>query len=208
VTDLPSSYRRHLSSYRYGPGVFKIDYALSGPAPRKDSGCLGAATVHLGGTLEEFTASERAPGCGEHTQHPFVLFVQQTPFDSSRAPAGQHTAWAYCHVPGGSTVDMTGAVEAQIKRFAPGFRDLVLARSTRTAAEMEANDPNYIGSDINGGIQDLRQLYTRPAVRISPYTMPARDIFICSSSTPPGGDVHGICGYHAARVVIKTVLSN
>jgi phytoene dehydrogenase-like protein len=204
---LPSSYRRQLSHYRYGPGVFKIDYALSEPAPWKAAACRRAATVHLGGTLEEIATSERAPGRGEHALHPFVLFVQQTLFDPSRAPAGQHTAWAYCHVPNGSTIDMTGAIETQIERFAPGFRDVVLARHTCNAAEMEAYDPNYIGGDINGGVQDLRQLYTRPAVRLSPYTTPTQNIFICSSSTPPGGGVHGMCGYHAAQAVLKTVLS-
>ena len=204
---LPSGYRRELSRYRYGPGVFKIDYALSGPVPWKAAGCRRAATVHLGGTLEEINASERAPRGGEHAQRPYVLFVQQTPFDPSRAPAGMHTAWAYCHVPAGSTVDMTRPIEAQIERFAPGFRDLVLARSTRTAVEMEAYNPNYIGGDINGGVQDLLQLYTRPAARISPYTTPARELFICSSSTPPGGGVHGMCGYHAALAALKTVLS-
>jgi len=204
---LPPGYRGQLGRYRYGPGVFKIDYALSGPAPWKAAGCMRAGTVHLGGTLEEIAASERAPGRGEHARHPSVLFVQHTPFDPSRAPAGQHTAWAYCHVPAGSTTDMTGAIEAQIERFAPGFRDLVLARSTYTATEMEAYNPNYIGGDINGGIQDLRQLYTRPTARISPYTTPARDIFFCSSSTPPGGGVHGMCGFHAARAALRTVLS-
>jgi phytoene dehydrogenase-like protein len=203
---LPPGYRRQLSRYRYGPGVFKIDYALSGPAPWKAAGCGRAATVHLGGTLEEITASERAPSRGEYAQHPYVLFVQQTPFDPSRAPTGMHTAWAYCHVPAGSTVDMTQAIEDQIERFAPGFRDLVLARSTRTAVEMEAYNPNYIGGDINGGVQDLLQLYTRPAARLSPYTTPARELFICSSSTPPGGGVHGMCGYHAALAALKTVL--
>ena len=204
---LPADYRRRLERYRYGPGVFKIDYALSGPAPWTAPGCQRAATVHLGGTLEEIAASERAPGRGEHAARPFVLFVQQTPFDPSRAPSGKHTAWAYCHVPAGSTVDMTRIIEAQIERFAPGFRDLVLARSTRTAAEMESYNPNYIGGDINGGVQDLRQLYTRPVARLSPYTTPARDIFICSSSTPPGGGVHGMCGYHAAQAALKTALS-
>ena len=204
---LPQGYRRRLSRYRYGPGVFKIDYALSEPAPWKAESCRRAATVHLGGTMEEIAASERAPGRGEHAQRPFVLFVQQTPFDSSRAPDQKHTAWAYCHVPAGSTVDMTEIIEDQIERFAPGFRDLVLARSTRTAAEMESYNANYIGGDINGGVQDLLQLYTRPVARFSPYTTPDREIFICSSSTPPGGGVHGMCGYHAAQAALKTVLN-
>ena len=204
---LPQGYRRRLNRYRYGPGVFKIDYALSEPVPWKAPGCQRAATVHLGGTLEEIAASERAPGRGEHSDHPFVLFVQQTPFDPSRAPDQKHTAWAYCHVPAGSTVDMTKIIEDQIERFAPGFRDLVLARSTRTAAEMESYNPNYIGGDINGGVQDLLQLYTRPVARLSPYTTPDPEIFICSSSTPPGGGVHGMCGYHAAQAALKTVLN-
>ena len=202
---LSSGYQRQLARYRYGPGVFKIDYALSGPVPWKDHSCCRAATVHLGGSLEEIATSERAPGRGEHASRPFVLFVQQSPFDPSRAPSGKHTAWAYCHVPAGSTLDMTGAIEGQIERFAPGFRDLVLARSTRTAAEMEIYNPNYIGGDINGGVQDLFQLYTRPVARFSPYTTPARDIFICSSSTPPGGGVHGMCGYHAAQAALRVI---
>ena len=202
---LPAGYQRQLARYRYGPGVFKIDYALSGPVPWKDPACNRAATVHLGGSLEEIAASERSPGRGEHSARPYVLFVQQTLFDPSRAPAGQHTAWAYCHVPNGSTINMTGAIEAQVERFAPGFRDLVLARSTRNAAQMEAYNPNYVGGDINGGVQDLLQLYTRPVARLSPYTTPARDIFICSSSTPPGGGVHGMCGYHAARAALRVM---
>ena len=203
---LPSGYRSQLERFRYGPGVFKIDYALSGPAPWKAPRVMRAATVHLGGSLEEIAASERAPSRGEHSPRPYVLFVQQTPFDPSRAPAGCHTAWAYCHVPHGSDVDMTGAIEAQIERFAPGFRDLVLARSTRTAVEMEAYNPNYVGGDTNGGVQDLLQLYTRPVPRLSPYTTPARDIFICSSSTPPGGGVHGMCGSLAAQAALRGVL--
>ena len=206
---LPPSYRRKLRGYRYGPGVFKVDYALDGPAPWRAAECLRAGTVHLGGTLDEIAASERAIWRGEHAAHPYVLFVQQTPFDPTRAPAGKHTAWAYCHVPHGSTVDMTGAIEAQIERFAPGFRDRILARSTRTAAEMAAYNPNYIGGDINGGVQDLRQLFTRPVASLSPYTTPdfgeasMSGIFLCSSSTPPGGGVHGMCGYWAAQAALR-----
>lgn len=196
---LPATYRRKLRGYRYGPGVFKVDYALDGPAPWRAAACLRAGTVHLGGTLDEIAASERAIWQGEHAAHPYVLFVQQTPFDPTRAPAGKHTAWAYCHVPHGSTVDMTAAIEAQIERFAPGFRDRILARSTLNAAEMAAYNPNYIGGDINGGVQDLRQLFTRPVASRSPYTTPASGIFLCSSSTPPGGGVHGMCGYFAAQ---------
>lgn len=200
---LPASYRRKLRGYRYGPGVFKVDYALDGPAPWRASECLRAGTVHLGGTLDEIAASERAVWRGEHAAHPYVLFVQQTPFDPTRAPAGKHTAWAYCHVPHGSTVDMTAAIEAQIERFAPGFRDRILARSTLNAAEMAAYNPNYIGGDINGGVQDLRQLFTRPVASLNPYTTPASGIFLCSSSTPPGGGVHGMCGYFAAQAALR-----
>ena len=199
----PRGYLRQLSGYRYGPGVFKIDYALAEPVPWKDAACARAATVHLAGTLQEIVASERAPARGEHAARPFVLFVQQSSFDPSRAPAGRHTAWAYCHVPAGSTRDMTTAIEDQVERFAPGFRDVVLARSTRNAAQMESYNPNYVGGDINGGIQDLLQLYTRPVARLSPYTTPAKDIFICSSSTPPGGGVHGMCGFHAAQAALR-----
>jgi phytoene dehydrogenase-like protein len=201
---LPAPYRRKLGGYRYGPGVFKMDYALDSPVPWQAAECLQAGTVHLGGTLAEIAASERAVWRGEHPERPYVLFVQQTPFDPTRAPAGKHTAWAYCHVPHGSTVDMTGRIEAQIERFAPGFGERILARSTRTAAEMAAYNPNYIGGDINGGVQDLRQLYTRPVASLNPYATPASGIFLCSSSTPPGGGVHGMCGYFAAQAALKT----
>jgi phytoene dehydrogenase-like protein len=201
---LPAGYRSQLLRYRYGPGVFKLDYALSAPIPWKDPACARAATVHLGGSLEEIAASEQAPQRGEHAARPYVLLAQQSLFDPTRAPAGQHTAWVYCHVPSGSTVDMTAVIEAQIERFAPGFHGVVLARSTRSPAQIESYNPNYIGGDINGGVQDLLQLYTRPVARLSPYTTPARDIFICSSSTPPGGGVHGMCGFHAARAVLKS----
>jgi len=200
---LPAPYRRKLRGYRYGPGVFKVDYALDSPVPWRAAECLQAGTVHLGGTLDEIAASERAVWRGEHPERPYVLFVQQSPFDPTRAPAGKHTAWAYCHVPHGSTVDMTGRIEAQIERFAPGFRERILARSTRTAAEMVAYNPNYIGGDINGGVQDLRQLYTRPVASLNPYATPASGIFLCSSSTPPGGGVHGMCGYFAAQAALK-----
>ncbi len=202
---LPAGYLSALNRYRYGSGVYKIDYALSGPVPWKDPACSRAATVHIGGSLEEIAASERAPARGEHSSAPYVLFVQQTLFDPTRAPAGQHTAWAYCHVPSGSTQDMTGPIEAQIERFAPGFRDLILARSTRNSLEMESYDPNYVGGDINGGAQDLLQLYTRPVARLSPYSTPARNIFLCSSSTPPGGGVHGMCGYYAALAALRSI---
>jgi phytoene dehydrogenase-like protein len=200
---LPPDYLRQLNRYRYGPGVFKLDYALSGPVPWKDPACQRAATVHLGSTLEEISASESSPERRQHSARPYVLFVQQTLFDPSRAPAGKHTAWAYCHVPHGSQVDMTLPIERQIERFAPGFKDLVLARSVHNSSQMEAYNPNYIGGDINGGVEDLFQLWTRPVARLNPYTTPARDIFLCSSSTPPGGGVHGMCGYFAAQAVLR-----
>ena len=203
---LPERYRRQLESYRYGPGVFKIDYALNGPIPWQAPGVDQAGTVHLGGTLEEIAASERVIWQGEVPDRPFVLLAQQSLFDSSRAPNGKHTAWAYCHVPNGSTADMTARIEAQIERFAPGFKQLILARSTHNAMDMQAYNPNYVGGDINGGIQDLRQLFTRPVARWVPYSTPNKHIYICSSSTPPGGGVHGMCGYHAARAAIRRTL--
>ena len=204
---LPARYRRQLESYRYGPGVFKIDYALNAPIPWQAPGVNQAGTVHLGGTCEEIAAAERLVWRGEIPERPFVLLAQQSLFDSSRAPAGKHTAWAYCHVPHGSAVDVTTRIEAQIERFAPGFRNLVLARSTRNAQEMQAYNPNYIGGDINGGVQDLRQFFTRPVARWSPYTTPDKGIYLCSSSTPPGGGVHGMCGYNAAKAAMHRSLS-
>jgi phytoene dehydrogenase-like protein len=200
---LPEGYRRRLGRYRYGVGVCKVDFALDGPIPWKAPECRQTGTVHVGGTLEEISASERETWRGEHPERPFVLVAQQSLFDPSRAPQGKHTAWAYCHVPNGSTVDMTGRITAQIERFAPGFRDLILAKNTRTAVEMEQYNPNYIGGDINGGVQDWRQFFTRPTISLSPYTTPAKGIYLCSSSTPPGGGVHGMCGYHAAQAVIE-----
>ncbi|MEK9164728.1 MAG: NAD(P)/FAD-dependent oxidoreductase [Chloroflexota bacterium] len=201
--ELPTGYRRALERYRYGSGVFKMDWALSGPIPWKAAEASRAATVHLGGTLDEIAAAEHETRSGQHPERPFVLLAQQSLFDASRAPEGKHTAWAYCHVPGGSAMDMTGPIETQIERFATGFRDLILARSVRAAPEMEQYNANYIGGDINGGVQDMWQLYTRPAWRLSPYTTPNPRLFICSSSTPPGGGVHGMCGYHAARAVLR-----
>jgi phytoene dehydrogenase-like protein len=203
---LPQAYRRQLKGYRYGPGVFKIDYALDGPIPWKAEECSRAGTVHLGGRLEEISAAESAVWRGEHPQKPLVLLAQQSLFDPTRAPRGKHTAWAYCHVPHGSAQDMTGPIEAQIERFAPGFRHRVLARCTHNAVEMEHYNPNYIGGDINGGVQDLRQLFTRPTVRWVPYSTPDEDIYLCSSSTPPGGGVHGMCGFHAAQAALKRSL--
>ncbi len=199
---LPGSYQRQLQRYRYGPGVFKIDLALDGPIPWKAQECLRAGTVHIGGTFSEIAASERAVSRGEHSEKPFVLLAQQSLFDPTRAPAGKHTVWAYCHVPSGSTFDMTERIELQIERFAPGFRDRILARSTMNSLEVERYNANYVGGDINGGLQDLWQFFTRPTFRPVPYTTPAKNLFICSSSTPPGGAVHGMCGYFAARAAL------
>jgi len=200
---LPAGYRRQLAAYRYGPGAFKLDYALDGPIPWRAPECAQAATVHLGGTLEEIAAAERAVWQGRHPEQPFVLLVQHTLFDPSRAPAGRHTCWAYCHVPNGSTADMTAQVEAQIERFAPGFRDRILARHAMHTAALARYNPNYVGGDFNGGVQDWRQLYTRPARHWPPYATPIPWLYLCSSSTPPGGGVHGMCGYHAARLALR-----
>ena len=202
---LPHRYARKLEGYRYGEGVFKVDWALDGPIPWKAPECARAGTVHLGGTMGEIAAAERAVGRGEHPDRPFVLVAQQSLFDPSRAPAGKHTAWAYCHVPNGSTVDMTGRIESQVERFAPGFRERVLARNVMSTRQIEEYNPNYVGGDINGGVQDLRQLYTRPTLSLTPYSTPAKGLYICSSSTPPGGGVHGMCGYHAARAALRQV---
>jgi phytoene dehydrogenase-like protein len=200
---LPAGYARRLEAYRYGAGVFKVDWALDGPIPWKAPEIAQAATVHLGGTFEEIRAAEAAVARGEHPERPFVLLAQTSLFDASRAPAGCHTVWAYCHVPNDSTVDMTSRLEAQIERFAPGFRDRILARSVRDAPAMEQYNSNYIGGDINGGVQDWRQFWTRPVARWVPYSTPNPAIYICSSSTPPGGGVHGMCGYHAAQAVLR-----
>lgn len=202
---LPAAYRRRLVGYRYGPGVFKVDWALDGPIPWKVADCARAGTVHLGGSLEEIAAAERAVWRGEPPEKPFVLIAQPSLFDPTRAPPGKHTVWAYCHVPNGSTFDMTGRIEAQIERFAPGFRERVLARSAMSPAALEAYNPNYIGGDINGGVQDWRQLFTRPAPRLVPYSTPAKGLYLCSASTPPGGGVHGMCGYHAAMAALRAV---
>jgi len=202
---LPPGYRRQLAHYRYGPGVFKIDWALSEPIPWRAPECRLSATVHLGGTFEEIAASARRAWLGEPEERPFVLLSQPTLFDPSRAPEGKHTAWAYCHVPNGSTVDMTAAIERQVERFAPGFRETILARSTFTAAEMEEYNPNLVGGEINGGAETLYQFAFRPARRLDPYRTPTEGLFLCSSSTPPGGGVHGMCGYNAARSVLRTL---
>jgi phytoene dehydrogenase-like protein len=200
---LPDRYRNRLERYRYGQGVFKIDWALSEATPWRDAIARRAGTLHIGGSLAEIAAGERAIWEGRLPDPPFVLFAQPSVFDPTRAPAGRHTAWAYCHVPRGSTADMTAAIEGVIERRAPGFRDCILARHTIRADEFEQYNPNYIGGDINGGVQDWRQLFTRPVARLDPYTTPVDNFFLCSSSTPPGGGVHGMCGYHAARSVLR-----
>jgi phytoene dehydrogenase-like protein len=201
--ELPRRYRRALGRFRYGPGVFKLDYALSGPVPWSAEPCRSAGTVHLGGTLEEIALSEQTVSQGGHSDRPYVLVAQQSLVDPGRAPEGCHTLWAYCHVPNGSTVDMTAAIERQLERFAPGFSELVLARAARGPAALEADNPNYIGGDINGGLANLRQVLARPVLRANPYATPNPRLFLCSSSTPPGGGVHGMCGYHAARAVLR-----
>jgi phytoene dehydrogenase-like protein len=199
----PEGYRKKLRKFRYGPGVFKIDWALDGPVPWKNKQCMLAPTVHVGGTIDEVAESERIMSQGGHAERPFVLFAQQSLFDETRAPAGKHTGWAYCHVPHGSTVDMTERIERQIERFAPGFRDLILARHTFNTSEIEAHNANMIGGDIGGGANDLWQFLARPFPRLDPYSTPNEKIFLCSSSTPPGGGVHGMCGYWAAQSAMK-----
>ncbi len=200
---LPAGYVKRLRRYRYGPGVFKLDLALDGPIPWKDPRVLEASTVHLGGTVEELAAGEKAVWKGEHPERPFVLVVQQSQFDPSRAPAGKHTGYAYCHVPAGSTVDMTDAIERQIERFAPGFRDRILARHPMSTADLTLENPNYVGGAIAGGVADLVQFVARPVARLDPYSTPNPRLFICSASTPPGGGVHGMCGYFAARSALR-----
>jgi phytoene dehydrogenase-like protein len=200
---LPDRYRRVLGRFRYGPGVFKIDWALDGPAPWTNREIRSAATVHVGGTAGEIAAAQRDVARGLHPERPFTLFAQPSLFDPTRAPAGHHTAWAYCHVPHGSTVDMTGAIEAQIERFAPGFRDCIVARHTMGPAAIEAHNANNVGGDINGGRSDLRQLFARPRLSLHPWATPRRGLYLCSSSTPPGGGVHGMCGWHAARLALR-----
>ncbi|MAQ16569.1 MAG: FAD-dependent oxidoreductase [Sandaracinus sp.] len=196
---LPDLYVERLERFRYGPGVFKVDWALAEPIPWKDPAVADASTVHLGGTLTEVAAGEAAMFQGEHPARPFVLLCQQSHFDPSRAPAGRHTGYAYCHVPAGSTVDMSAAIEAQVERFAPGFRETILARHTTDAAAVERYNPAWVGGAITGGVADAGQLFTRPVARLDPYSTPHPRLFLCSASTPPGGGVHGMCGYHAAE---------
>ncbi|MGN6295346.1 MAG: phytoene desaturase family protein [Ginsengibacter sp.] len=198
-------YEWQLRNYQYGAGVFKIDWALSQPVPFTDKKCRAAATIHIGGSLQEICDSENAISKNQIPDKPFVLFVQPGVVDSSRAPAGKQTAWAYCHVPNGSTKDMTEAIENQVERFAPGFKDCILARHVMNTHDIQDYNSNYMGGDINGGAATITQIFTRPAIRLSPYKTPAKGIYLCSSSTPPGGGVHGICGYYAARAALKDV---
>lgn len=200
---LPRGYVRRLRRFRYGPGVFKLDWALGGPIPWRDPSCLAASTVHLGGTLEEISAAERAMWRGEHPERPYVLVCQQSQLDDSRAPAGQHTGYAYCHVPAGSTLDRTEVVERQVERFAPGFRDRILARRAMRAVDFAGYNRNYVGGAITGGVADIFQLFSRPVLRINPYTTPHPRLFLCSAATPPGGGVHGMCGFFAARAALR-----
>ena len=199
---LPPSYRRRLGRFRSGPGVFKIDWALDGPIPWTNEHVQRAGTVHLGGTFEEIAAAEAEVHAGRHPDRPYVLLAQQSQFDATRAPAGRHTAWAYCHVPNGSTVDRTAAIESQIERFAPGFRDLVAARHTIDAPAMEAYNANYLGGDITGGLTDLRQFVARPTLSLHPWSTPIEGVYLCSASTPPGPGVHGMSGRAAAELAM------
>jgi phytoene dehydrogenase-like protein len=201
----PKRYRDALARYQYGPGVFKADYALSSPIPWSNPDCHKAGTIHVGGTLDEIMASEEDVTQGIHPQKPFVLVAQPSRFDSSRAPAGKHTAWAYCHVPPGSTFDMAERMENQIERFAPGFRDCVLKRTTRTCRDLESFNPNLVGGDINGGRANLKQLVIRPILSSNPYRTPFKGVYLCSASTPPGGGVHGMCGFNAARHALRAI---
>ena len=203
---LSDSYKRQLKNYRYGAAVFKVDYALNAPIPWKAAECSRAATVHIGGSFEDIAESEKAVRCGRHPDRPFILLAQPSLFDSSRAPAGKHTAWAYCHVPNGSNVDMLQKFENQIERFAPGFRDCILARRVFSPADLESMDANLVGGDIGGGVMDIRNFLFRPTRQR--YATSAHDVYICSSSTPPGGGVHGMCGYHAAKMALRRMKRN
>ena len=200
---VPARYGRALDRFRYGPGVFKVDWALDGPIPWKAEEVGRAATVHVGGPIADIAASEAAVAAGTLPERPFLILAQSTLFDPSRAPADAHTGWAYCHVPNGSTADRTDAIEAQVERFAPGFRDRIVARHTMNTEALEHHNANYVGGDIGGGAGDLRQLFTRPVASLHPWVTPIPHVYLCSSSTPPGGGVHGMCGWHAARAVLK-----
>ena len=202
---LPASYQKRLNRYRFGPGVFKIDFALDGPIPWRDPNCLKASTVHLGGTLNEIAKGEKDAWEGRHSEQPFVMLAQQSQFDPQRAPSGKHTGWAYCHVPNGSDQDMTRQIINQIERFAPGFQDIILAKHTMATSDFYTYNRNYFGGAVTGGAADISQLFTRPVARIDPYSTPNSDIFMCSASTPPGGGVHGMCGFYAAKSVLKSL---
>jgi phytoene dehydrogenase-like protein len=202
---LPNGYIKKLKKYRYGPGVFKIDWALEAPIPWKAKECLRAGSIHLGNTLEEIAAGEKGIWEGKHASKPFILAAQQSLFDPTRAPPGKHTAWAYCHVPHNSSKDMTFEIEEQMERFAPGFRDIILAKTVRCAMNFESYNPNCIGGDITGGVQDIWQVFSRPAGLFDPYATPVFGLYFCSSSTPPGGGVHGMCGFHAACSALSKV---
>jgi phytoene dehydrogenase-like protein len=202
---LPARYERALGRFRYGPGVFKVDWALSSPVPWRSEECRQAGTLHLGGSFAELEASEAAVARGEHPERPVVLVAQPSLFDVSRAPSNAHTLWGYCHVPSSSTVNMLDRIEAQIERFAPGFRDVVTARHVMTTADLEARNPNLVGGDIAEGANTLRQLFLRPVARWHPCRTPVRGLYLCSASTPPGGGVHGMCGYHAAKTALADV---
>ncbi|HZJ15850.1 MAG TPA: NAD(P)/FAD-dependent oxidoreductase, partial [Chthoniobacteraceae bacterium] len=202
---LSPRYCRRLEHFRHAPGVCKIDYALAAPIPWKADECKRAGTIHVGGTLDQVAAAEREVAHGQHPERPFVLVAQQSLFDETRAPRGQHTLWAYCHVPHGSTLDMSARIEAQIERFAPGFRDCILARHVMKTADLEARNANLSGGDINGGAANLRQLIARPVLSFTPWRTPLPGVYLCSSSTPPGGGVHGMCGWHAARAALREV---
>jgi phytoene dehydrogenase-like protein len=200
---LPERYARRLRAYRHGPGAFKLDWALDGPIPWRAAECRRAGTVHLGGALDEISASEWGAWSGRPAERPFVLLAQTSLFDPTRAPAGKHTAWAYCHVPNGSSIDMTERIEAQVERFAPGFSELALARHAMGPAELEAHNRNLVGGDLNAGAMDLGQLLFRPVRKLVPYRTPVDGVYLCSAATPPGGGVHGMCGYSAARVALE-----
>jgi phytoene dehydrogenase-like protein len=200
---LPERYERRLRRFRHGPGAFKLDWALDGPIPWRAEECRRAGTLHLGGTLDEIAHSEWAAWTGREPERPFVILVQQTPFDETRAPAGKHTAWAYCHVPNGSSADMTERIEDQVERFAPGFRELVLARHSAGPPQLEARNRNLAGGDVNGGTMDLGQLFARPVPGFVPWRTPVEGLYLCSASTPPGGGVHGMCGYRGARAALN-----
>ena len=203
---LPSSYRRHLERFPHGPGIFKVDYALDGPIPWIAGECRRAGTVHLGGNLDEVAASERDQAQGKRSERPFVLLAQQSLFDPTRAPVGKHTVWAYCHVPYGCGEDRTAAIEAQIERFAPGFGAKILARYSSGPAQLETSNANLVGGDISGGGNDLWHLLARPVLSANPYRMRSEGLYLCSSSTPPGGGVHGMCGHLAARAALAREL--